>query len=338
MRAAFLVGVVAGLLPAGTLRAEDGPPAPPPAQPGEPVKPDPKPAEPLPDFLTWWNFRDPAGTEKRFRELLPKAEAAQDLPYLVRLLSQIARTEGLQRRFDAAHATLDRAEKLLRPQMHEGRARLRLERGRAWNTAKAPERAKPLFLEALEAAKQGAEDGLAVDAVHMLAIVEPGDAALAWNLEALRMAEQSQDPRAKRWLGSLYNNLGWTYFQRGEPARAAELHKQNWDWHVEAKQPGGARIGKWAYARMLRALGRLADALVLQKELLQEYEGLKEEDGYVYEELAEILLAQGQADEAKPWFRRAHAALAKDPDFARDEAPRLKRLETLGGTAPPAAK
>jgi tetratricopeptide (TPR) repeat protein len=288
------------------------------------------PAEPLPDFLAWWNFGDPAGTEKRFRELLPKAEAAKDLPYLVRLHTQIARTESLQRKFDACHATLDRTERLLRPDMHEGRTRCRLERGRAWNSGKSPEKAKPLFLEALDAAKQGGEDGLAVDAAHMLGIAEKGAAALTWSLKALQMAEESRDPRAQRWRGTLYNNLGWTCFEQGDLARAAEYHKKNWDWHVEAKQASGARIGKWATARVLRALGRLDEALALQKELLEESERRKEEDGYVCEELAEIVLAQGHATEAKPWFRKAHAALAKDADFARDEAKRLKRLEDLG--------
>jgi tetratricopeptide (TPR) repeat protein len=205
-----------------------------------------------------------------------------------------------------------------------------MERGRAWNSAKSPEKAKPLFLEALAAAKEGREDGLAVDAAHMLGIVEKGAEALAWNLEALRMAEESKDPRAQRWRGTLHNNLGWTCFEQGDLARAAEHHKKNWDWHVEAKQAGGARLGKWAYGRMLRALGRLDEALALQKELHQEYEGLKEEDGYVYEELGEVLLAQGHAAESRPWFRKAHATLAKDADFARDEAKRLKRLEDLG--------
>ena len=28
------------------------------------------------------------------------------------------------------------------------------------------------------------------------------------------LAEQSTDPRAKRWRGPLYNNIGWTYFDQ----------------------------------------------------------------------------------------------------------------------------
>jgi len=289
------------------------------------------PSEPLPDFLTWWKFGDPAGTGKRFRDLLPRAEASGDRAYLVRLLTQIARTEGLQEQFDAAHATLDRAEGLLTPELHEGRSRVLLERGRAWNSVKSPARAKLILLEALEAARKAGDDDIVVDAAHMVAITETGDEALRWNLEALRMAEASTNPRARKWLGSLYNNLGWTHFGRGELERGAEYHKRSWDWNVAEKREGGARIGKWSYARMLRALGRLDEALALQRELLAELERVKEEDGFVYEELGEVLLAQGKGEEATPWFRRAHAALSADPVFVRDEAKRLQRLLELGG-------
>jgi hypothetical protein len=43
-----------------------------------------------------WNFDDPAGSEKKFRVLTPSSE----------VLTQIARAQGLQRKFGEAHATL----------------------------------------------------------------------------------------------------------------------------------------------------------------------------------------------------------------------------------------
>ncbi|HEX6385768.1 MAG TPA: hypothetical protein VF177_13945, partial [Anaerolineae bacterium] len=66
----------------------------------------------LPDFDQLWDYSQPASTEERFRELLPAAEAAGDDSYLAQLLTQIARAQGLQRQFAAAHETLDEAEKL----------------------------------------------------------------------------------------------------------------------------------------------------------------------------------------------------------------------------------
>lgn len=61
----------------------------------------------LPDFQGLWDYNDPAGTESKFRAVLAKAEASDDRGYQAELLTQIARAQGVQRQFDAAHATLD---------------------------------------------------------------------------------------------------------------------------------------------------------------------------------------------------------------------------------------
>ena len=76
---------------------------------------------PLPRFDDWWDYNDASATEARFRDLLPAAETAGDDAYLAELLTQIARTEGLQRRFDDAHATLDRAAALAPDDAARGR-------------------------------------------------------------------------------------------------------------------------------------------------------------------------------------------------------------------------
>ena len=57
----------------------------------------------LPDFDALWNFGDAPATEAAFTELLPMAREAGDPDYLAQLLSQIARTHGLQGRFESAH-------------------------------------------------------------------------------------------------------------------------------------------------------------------------------------------------------------------------------------------
>lgn len=54
----------------------------------------------LPDFDSLWDYNHPAETERRFRELLPVATSSADRSYCAQLLTQIARTLGLQRRFD----------------------------------------------------------------------------------------------------------------------------------------------------------------------------------------------------------------------------------------------
>ena len=112
------------------------------------------------------------------------------------------------------------------------RIRVELERGRAHNGipgATDPEadarkqRARPFFLRAYELARNSGQDALALDAAHMMGIIEPPDEALRWSHQAIALAEQAEDPRARGWLGPLYNNTGWTYHDLGEYERALEL-------------------------------------------------------------------------------------------------------------------
>jgi hypothetical protein len=56
---------------------------------------------------------------------------------------------------------------------------------------------------------------------------------------------------------------------------------------------------------------------------------LGETDGYVFEEIAECLLALGRDDEARPSFARAYELLSRDPDEV--DPVRLERLRALGG-------
>lgn len=294
-------------------------------------------ADDLPDFDALWNYDDPAATEVKFRALLPRAEAAQDASYLAELLSQVARTEGLQKRFDEAHKTLDRAEALLRddrgPAGERARVRCLLERGRTFRSSKQPDKAKPLFQKAWDLARAQGLDGYAGDAGHMLAITETGQGAIDWSEKTIAFVEASKDPAATRWLGPLRNNLGWTYHAKGEFEKALALFRKDLAFRLDRKAAAQARIAKWSVGRTLRSLGRIDEALATQRELEREFEALPEKDGYVFEELAECLTAQKKDAEAQPYFAKAYALL-KDRAAADDiEAQRLERLRTLGGVA-----
>ncbi len=328
--------LLGALLLAHCGRGADAPPAPP-----APASQTP-PAEPpgMHDFLTLWDFRDPAGSEARFAALLPTVRAAGERALEVEVLTQIARAQGLQGRPADAHRTLDEAERGLAEGMARPRIRVLLERGRATNgrpgatDPDAPERrrrARPWFEQAFALASQAGETGLAVDAAHMLGIVEEPDAALAWNERAIEVAEASRDEAARRWLGTLYNNTGWTWFERGEYARALGLFERDVAWRLERGQAREARIARWSRAKALRHLGRVAEALEVQRALETEWEAAGAPDGFVYEELAECLRALGRPGEARPCFARAYEILAADAWFARHEAARLERLRVEAG-------
>ncbi len=283
------------------------------------------------DFDELWDFDHPDSTEWRMRELLPAARQADEHSYLAQLLTQIARAQGLQRDFAAAHLTLDEAETLLTDETPLARVRYFLERGRVYNSARQPDLARPLFAEALTEARDAAADFYAVDAAHMLGIVEPPATALQWNLRAIEIAEQSTDPRAQGWLGSLYNNTGWSLHDLEQYEQALDIFQRALAWRQQQAKEPEIRIAGWCVARTLRSLNRVDEALAMQRQLLAELTALGEQDGYVFEELGECLLALDQAAEARKYFTLAHANLSEDPWLVEAEPERLERLLKLGG-------
>lgn len=156
---------------------------------------------PLAELDLLSDFDDPGAGERRLAALLPRARNELDGAFLTEVLTQLARARGLLRRFDEADATLDDAEAALRPDDVRGRVRIHLERGRVANTAGREGRGRRSFLAAWELACAAGEDALAVDAAHMLGIVEPPDIAWEWNERAMELAHSSHDPGARRWVG-----------------------------------------------------------------------------------------------------------------------------------------
>jgi tetratricopeptide (TPR) repeat protein len=248
-------------------------------------------AEPQLDAL--WDFDDPAGSEERFNAVVARARSG-DRPILAEALTQLARAQGLQGRFDDADRTLEEAEAALRPDDAPARVRLALERGRVANTAGRPGRGAESFRAAWELARTAGEDALAVDAAHMLGIVEPSDAAWEWNERAMELARASSDPAAQRWVASLANNMAWARHDAGAYEEALELFQLALEERQRQDDPGRTRIARWSVARCLRSLGRTEEALAEQRALAAELEAVGEHDPYVAEEIAECLRALGR--------------------------------------------
>jgi tetratricopeptide (TPR) repeat protein len=285
--------------------------------------------ENLTDFDSLWDYDHPAETERRFRELLGPGKGAGVAQ--AELLTQIARAQGLQRKFAEAHQTLDQAEAWLDDSLPRARVRYLLERGRVLNSSGRPQEAEPYFTQALALASAAGEDFYAVDAAHMLAIVAPPPEQLAWNLKALELAESSTQARARNWLGSLYNNLGWTYHDQGDYPTALDYFQRALAFRQAQGRSKEILIARWCVARALRSLSRVAEALAVQRELLAEYEQAGETSGYVYEELGECLLVLDEAGAARPYFALAYTELSQDPWLAENEPDRIARLAQLGG-------
>src|SRR5690242_18259288 len=118
----------------------------------------------LPDYDTLWDYEHPGLTERKFRELLPAAVDSLDISYLTGLLTQIARAEAMQRKFQEAEKTLDRVEKALPKADQKVSVRYTLERGRVLSLSGKLREAQPRLQEAFNLAQMLKMDLLAIDA------------------------------------------------------------------------------------------------------------------------------------------------------------------------------
>jgi len=160
-----------------------------------------------------WDFDDLDLSQQRFRALLDEEQTDAGR---AEVLTQLARVEGLSDRFDKGDTLLDEAEELA-GETPVVRARIDLERGRLRRSSGDAEAALPLFEAAFATALAVPHEFLAVDAAHMVAITAPDvETRLAWSNRGIDLARSSSDPEVTAWLGSLFNNVGWDYFDAGD--------------------------------------------------------------------------------------------------------------------------
>jgi tetratricopeptide (TPR) repeat protein len=283
----------------------------------------------LPDFDKLWDYSDAAGTEQRFQGFLAAAESSGDVSYVAQLLTQIARAQGLQDRFDDAHATLDLVESMLRADGDLALATVRylLERGRVFNSSGNRAAALPLFRAAAERAKEAGLVRYEIDAIHMIAIAEPDPLAqVRWNLAGIELA--LAHPGQRGWLWSLYNNLGESYGALGDHEHALETFEKLAAFQTERHGEPDVYTLK-DQSRMLRRLGRVDRAGAIISPVHERLRQRGEPDGWISEEYAECLLASGDAAAAKPHFAAAHELLSRDPWVLKNDPAKLDRLKRL---------
>ena len=288
---------------------------------------------PLPNFDVMWDYNNPAETEEIFSAILKglknNAESSYDQNYHVELLTQIARTQGLQGMFDEANKTLNEAEQLLTDNTRTGKIRYLIELGRVNLSSGDPQKAKDIFLQAHDYGLDNNLDYYLMDTIHMLGIIGTPKEQIEWNLVALELAEKTEDLRAKTWLGPLYNNIGWSYHDSGDYAVALEYFQKGYEFRQTQADENATRIAKWAVARAMRSLERYDEALMIQLELEQEIEAQNlPKDGYVYQELAEIYLVQNNP-ESKKYFKLAYDVLSQDNWVVENHSDTLKRMKKL---------
>ena len=266
------------------------------------------------DLNPLWNFDNPGQSEQRFRAALATATGDD----AIILQTQIARSYGLRGDFTKAREILKSLEPQLPAAGAEARARHSLELGRTYasathppdsQTPEAKDRARAAYKQAYEIAKRGELDGLAVDALHMLAFVdtEPAD-QLKWGQEALAIAQASSQPAAKKWEASLRNNIGYALYQLGRYDEALDQFKQAVVLREKGEDVQAKRIAQWMVGWTLRALNRTDEALEIQLRLEREREAAGAPSPYVFEELELLYRTNGDQRRADHYAELKKAA------------------------------
>jgi tetratricopeptide (TPR) repeat protein len=250
-----------------------------------------------------WDFSNPELSEERFRAALATASGDDALI----LQTQIARTYGLRTSFERSREILAAMEPGLQAAGAEPRARHALELGRSYSSATHPpetqtpetlELARAAYLRACEIARSAGLDGLAVDALHMLAFVDTApEQQLKWGLEALAVVEASSQPAAKKWEASLRNNIGYSLHQLGRNEDALAQFEQAVVLRERGTDGEATRAAHWMVAWTYRSLKRIDEALAIQLRLESECEQAGLHDPFVLEELE--LLYRAKGDEAR---------------------------------------
>jgi tetratricopeptide (TPR) repeat protein len=285
-------------------------------------------------FDALWDYNDPAASEARFMEVRQTLGAPEDHARLMELDTQIARAQGLQGRFADALAMLEMVEAALRPDETRAAVRYQLEFGRVLRSSGSPEAARPFFERAQALAEASAEDRFAVDARHMVALVEPDPGRrVSLMLDDLEFAAASADPDARKWRGTLWNNIGMAFHEMGDLVDALEAFETAAGfWEEDA--PDRVLVAHWMVAWTLRLQGRLAEALATQEVLERAHQQAGTPGPYVQEELGELHLALATGPDADDHRRRARDHFARAYTLLRDElAGDPDRLARMKGMA-----
>ncbi|KAJ3209657.1 hypothetical protein HDU67_006020 [Dinochytrium kinnereticum] len=302
-----------------------------------------------------WIFTDPKASEETFKSMRPSAQhaGAEEKDGLLtdnqEILTQVARSLGLQKRFDEAKEVLKMAkEEILRLEdadpdeptlvdLRVARARYLIELGRVIKSGGDPLSSIRYFRMALQITRLGPPERLqhyTVDAIHMLAIVELEEREkIRCGEEALEVCEKSTNSRTQGWASPILNNMGWVHYDQGRFEKALEAFRKAEAW---ARKRVGAgteknfvdrlRVTRWAVARTLRSLERLDEALEIQLELA----ALPRNDVYVFEELAELYAAKGDMENAS---RHARLCAEANAESKALDGKRLERITSLASSA-----
>ncbi|MBP6869754.1 tetratricopeptide repeat protein [Candidatus Babeliales bacterium] len=287
----------------------------------------------------------PVIIEKKLQELSAQAKKLPSNSIYLQMQSQMALMQAIQKKFEQAHTTLDKAQAQLTITDHIAAARIMLERGRIFQQSGNIAQAAQYFNESYRISTLHNLDYHTINAAHMIATIAPTlHEKISWNELAISLALQTQDKKATQWLAPLHNNLGKNYFDAQDYEKSLQNYQKALILFQKKPQHATSNLlfARWTIARCMRALHQLDQAFILQQSLLNEIKDLelsKQHEmpqeffllirGWIYEELAEIYDNQNNLEASKKYAQQALTDLTGNEMFTKTSPERIERLKSL---------
>ena len=238
-----------------------------------------------------------------FEAIANEAETAGDVSAFVEAASMRARSYLIQDDGETGRPWLDRAAAKATEGDALGWSRYIGVRGRfEWKggdnpTATVTFRAMFDYCEAHELWSR------AIDAAHMVAITGDPEERFEWAGKAIAMAESGE---LTKWLGPLWNNLGWDYVEAERYDEAREALEKARVYHYMGERNLPRLIADYSVAHVIRLQGQTADAKAAMRDVFDWAVRLNDEGvqdaiewmGFSRWELGEIALTEGETSEA----------------------------------------
>ena len=261
-----------------------------------------------------------------YMQAADNAQAAGDNSELIEAYAMIARTYLTVDNKEPGRAWLDKAALYARKGEPLGWSRYLGVRGRFEWKDNQLEKASSTFKEMYQYCSDNKLYERAIDAAHMVAIVGGPEEQVEWRLKGIKEAEAGN---VTRWLGPLWNNLGWTYESTGKYKESVEAYIKAREYHYKYSDEKSKLMADWALGHAYRLNGQVDSAAQwITPDLLAKFETLGDDEfqGWVFKELGEIAILRSEPDSALAFLVRAEEKL-RAADVPNWDAEGFKKLQ-----------
>ncbi len=227
-----------------------------------------------------------------YMDTAKKAKVENHISNRIQAFSQVSRCFSLLGNLKKGKTWLNKARIIATSNYPKGWARYLGVKGRFGIEENEIENAVTTFNNMYDFSTHHKLYNYAIDAAHMLALLGTKEHQIKWALKGIKEANIYHE---YKWLGALWNNLGWAYHDIGEHEKSLEALKKAREYHRKYSNEKAILIADWSVGCLLRKLGRVEEAEKLFKPVLEKSKHLGDVEwiGLTIQELGEIEIIRG---------------------------------------------